>query len=476
MTVQLIQQLKSAEEIPGSYGLPFLGETLELFRTEELYYWKHFQRYGRVFKTRILGAKVAFLVGPDANRLVLREQADHFSSRLGWAFLEPLFGQGILLQDGEEHRTTRRLMYPAFHGRAIASYFDTIQSIVQDFLKDWGDRGTIPLTADFRKLTLIVASRLFLGTHTTREVEQTSQWFTQLMAGRLAILRLDTPFTVYGRSQQARRQLQAFLRKTIAERQQQGNLQESQDVLGLLLAAVDEDGNRLSEAEVIDQALLLLFAGHETTATLVSWLLFELGAHPEWRDRLRSEHAEVVGDQPLNLSHLKQLTQMTYVLKEAERLYPPVYGILRGVVKDIEYAGYHIPAGWYVDISPMLTHRLPELYTDPDRFDPERFAPPREEDKKHPFALVGFGSGPHSCLGFEFAQMEMKIVLSTLLRHYDWTVIPERDAIAKRWLRRDRSVERCVSGAALKELAQIAPIRQPSKIQDSLRAQVSFLK
>jgi len=119
-------------------------------------------------------------------------------------------------------------------------------------------------------------------------------------------------------------------------------------------------------------------------------------------------------------------------------------------VKDIEYAGYHIPAGWYVDISPMLTHRLPELYTDPDRFAPERFAPPREEDKKHPFALVGFGSGPHSCLGFEFAQMEMKIVLSALLRHYDWTVIPEWDAIA--------------------------PIRQPSKIQDSLRAQVSFLK
>ena len=440
-------QLKSAEDMPGNYGLPFLGKTLELFRTEELYYWRNFQRYGSVFKTRILGQKVAFLIGPDANRLVLMEQADHFSSRLGWAFLEPLFGQGILLQDGEEHRTTRRLMYPAFHGRAIASYFDTIQNIVQDFLKDWGN-STIPLTASFRKLTLIVASRLFLGTQTTREVEQTSQWFTELIDGRLALLRLDSPLTVYGRSQRARRQLQAFLRTTIAERQHQGNLQQSQDVLGLLLAAVDEDGNRLSEADVINQALLLLFAGHETTATLLSWLLFELGAHPEWRLRLRAEQAQVVGDKPLNLSHLKQFPQLTYALKEAERLYPPVYSIPRGVVKDINYAGYHIPAGWYVDISPMLTHRLPELYTEPDRFDPDRFAPPREEDKKHPFALVGFGSGSHACLGFEFAQMEMKIVLSTLLRHYDWTVTPERD---------------------------IAPVRQPSKIQDSLRAHVKTL-
>jgi cytochrome P450 len=338
-------------------------------------------------------------------------------------------------------------MYPAFHGKAIASYFDTIQTIVQNFLKDWGERGTIPLTSDFRKLTLIVASRLFLGTQTDSEVEQTSQWFTQLIAGRLALLRLDTPFTLYGRSQAARRKLQAFLRTTIAERQRQGNLQESRDILGLLLATEDEEGNRLSEVEVINQALLLLFAGHETTATLLSWLLFELGSHPEWRDRLRLEQAEVVGNEPLSLSHLKQFPQLTCALKEAERLYPPVYSIPRGVVKDIEYAGYHIPAGWYVDVSPMLTHRLPELYPNPELFDPDRFAPPREEDKKHPFALIGFGSGPHSCLGFEFAQMEMKIILSTLLRHYDWTVTPEREAIA--------------------------PVRQPSKIQDSLRAHIT---
>jgi len=110
--------------------------------------------------------------------------------------------------------------------------------------------------------------------------------------------------------------------------------------------------------------------------------------------------------------------------------YPPVYAYNRGVLKDIEYAGYRIPAGWLVTISPMLTHRLPELYTDPDRFDPDRFAPPREEDKKHPLALMGFGHGSHRCLGMEFAQMEMKIVLSTLLRHCDWTVKPDYSAIA----------------------------------------------
>ncbi|MCC5619801.1 cytochrome P450 [Nostoc sp. CHAB 5715] len=121
-----MRQLKSAEEMPGSYGLPILGETLEIFQDLELYLWRRFQQYGSVFKTSVMGRKRAYLIGPDANRLVLVEQAEHMSSRIGWYFLEPTFGNNILLQDGEEHRLTRRLMYPAFHGKAIATYFDTI--------------------------------------------------------------------------------------------------------------------------------------------------------------------------------------------------------------------------------------------------------------------------------------------------------------------------------------------------------------
>lgn len=444
-----IPQLKSAQDMPGSFGRLFGGETKELFKDEELFYWEHFKRYGPVFKSRIFGKNFAFLIGPDANRTILLEKADHLSTRLGWIFLEPIFGKGLLLLDGEEHRATRRLMFPAMHGRALSSYFDTIQEIVDDFFQDWAERGTIPLIEDFTNLSLTVAIRLILGTETKSEFDEVLQYFLGMLVGRRAKLKLDIPQTLYGRSQGARRKLQAFLRTKIAERQQRGNLQESKDFLGLLLAAVDEDGNRLSESEVIDQALMVLFAGHENPAVLVSWLMFELDAHPEWLARLRAEHAEVVGDGPINLSHLKQLPQLTNALKEVERLYPPVQNMSRGVLKDIDYAGYRIPAGWYVDISPLVTHRLPEIYTDPDSFDPDRFAPPREEDKKHPFALVGYGSGPHGCLGVQFAQMEMKIIFSKLLRHYDWTVTPTP--------------------------SEIVPVRQPSKFQESIEAQVKSL-
>ncbi|MEO0533733.1 MAG: cytochrome P450 [Cyanobacteria bacterium P01_A01_bin.123] len=427
-------------------GLPFLGETLEIFNTEERYYWRQFEQYGPIFKTHILGQNFAFLVGPEANRLVLQDQADHVSTTLGWKFVQQLFKDGLLFLEGEEHRRIRRLMYPAFHRRALVDYFTTMQRVVEGFIADWGNREQVPFKADFRELTLIIASRLFLGAQTNQQVVQTSQWFEELWAARLAILRLDVPFTLYGRSQIARRNLAEFLRPIIAERKRQSNPAESAegiDVLGLLLTATDEDGNHLSDQEVINQAIFFLFAGHETTASVLSWLLYELGSHPQWQATLRSELMAVAGSEPLQISHLNQLPQMGNVLKEIERLYPPVYGIPRGVVKDIEYAGYHIPAGWYINLSPMLTHYLPELFPNPTQFAPERFAPPREEDKRHPFALVGFGNGPHACLGMEFAQLEIKVVLATLLRRYTWQVSPDR--------------------------AAIAPVRQPSRLQNNLQ-------
>ena len=449
MTVQVLQRLKSADDMPGSFGKPFVGESKELFADDELFYWRRFERYGPIFKSCIAGRKFAYLMGPEANRLVMSDQADHFSTRLGWRFLEPLIGRGILLQDGQEHRATKRLMFPALHGRAIANYFDTIQQVTQDLLTEWGQQGTVSLIDEFGKFTTIVASRLFLGTETDGEIQQTSQWFGQMMRGLRGKIKLDIPQTLHGKSQQARRNLLEFVSGKIAARRQQDNLQECQDVLGMLLVATDEDGNHLSDTDVTNQALMLLLAGQDNPAMLLSWVLFELSNHSKWRDRLRTELDQVVGDAPLTLSHLGKLTQMSNVLKEAERLYPPVFGMARGVIKDVEYAGYLIPAGWMVDISPMITHRMPEIYSEPDRFDPDRFAPPREEDKRYPFSLVGFGGGTHTCIGLELAKLEMKVFLVSLLRQYDWTVTPD--------------------------LSEIAPILQPSKVQEDLQAQLTRL-
>jgi retinoid hydroxylase len=440
-------KLKPAEMMPGSFGLPIVGELIGfLTKREEFYRQKH-RDNGNIFKTSsLVFGKAVCLVDPAANRLVLKDGVDKISSRLGNKFLEPIVSTDtVLLQDGEQHRTSRKLILPVFHYQAIASYFDTIESVVTAAMADWGDRGTIDLNPELRKITLTVVVKIFLGSEKTEEIDRVSKWFTILVNSvRGSILKWDTPLTAYGRGQAARRKIVAYIRQIIQERAASGDLEQSTDVLSLLLNTVDEDGNKFTEMQVVNQAIGLLFAGSDTTSSLMSWLLFELGNRPEWRQRLREEQQQVMGNDSISMSHLRQLPNMTNAIKEGERLYPPAFAISRMAIADIEYGGYLIPAGWFIFIFPMLTHRLPEIYQDPDAFDPDRFAPPREEDKKYPYSLIGFGGGVHSCIGVELAQMEMKIMLSTLLQTYDWTVTPTT--------------------------AEISPVRRPFTMQKKLKA------
>lgn len=422
--------LKSVDAIPGNLGLPIVGNLVDTLRHRELFYWQRYWQHGKIFKLAVLTHKYVLLTGPEANRLVLGE-ANKLSARLGWKHLKPILSDDmILLQDGAEHRTSRRLILPVFHHQAIASYCETMQSLVQSAVADWGKQGTINLNDELRKLTLTVAVRIFLGSEKTEDIEQVRDWFTTLMEKtRFALVKWDMPFTSYGQGQMARRKIVEYVRKIIQERRECSDRDDAQDVLGLLLHTVDEDGQRFTEMQVINQAIGFLFAAHETTASLMSWVLFELGNRPEWREKLRNEYRGVVGDGAVEISHLRQLLQMTYVLKEGERLYPPLVFIIRGVLEDIEFSGYRIPAGWNVMVAPIFSHRLPEIYVEPDLFDPDRFAPPREEDSKHPYSLIGFGGGIHSCVGIEFAKMEMKLIVGILLDNYDLVSNPLPDGV-----------------------------------------------
>ncbi|WP_309744782.1 MULTISPECIES: cytochrome P450 [unclassified Chamaesiphon] len=425
----MAEKLKPADMMPGSFGLPLIGHTIGILAKQELFYWQQYQQYGNIFKISLPEAigfgKCACLIGPEANQLVLKDAADKLSSRLGNRSLEPIVSKDlVLLQDGAEHRASRKLILPIFHRQAIASYFDTIQEVVTETVASWGKLGTISLETEMRKLTLAIAVRTFLGSNKTEEIDRVSQWYVTLVNSTEGMVKWDNPLTFYGRGQSARRKIAEYVRQIIQDRIELGDLEKSKDVIGFLMSIVDEDGNKFTETQIINQAIGFLFAAHETTSSLMSWLMFELGNRPEWRQKLRTEQQQVASNEPLKLQQLRQLPQLSNVLKEGERLYPPAPALARAVVEDIEYAGYTIPAGWYVIIFASMTHQMPEIYKDPESFDPDRFAPLREEDKKYPYSLIGFGGGAHSCIGMEFANMEMKIILSTLLQKYDWTVTP----------------------------------------------------
>jgi retinoid hydroxylase len=176
----MTDKLKSADMMPGSYGLPIIGELIGFLLKREEFYWQKHQEHGNIFKTSsLVFNRAACLVGPAANRLVLKDQADKLSSRLGNQFIEFIVtNDTVLLQDGAQHRTSRKLILPVFLPQALASYFETIQSVVTEMTSDWGEQGMIDLSTELRKITMAIVVKIFLGSEKTEEIEQVSKWFT----------------------------------------------------------------------------------------------------------------------------------------------------------------------------------------------------------------------------------------------------------------------------------------------------------
>ncbi len=407
---------------PGQMGLPLLGETLQ-FVFDPKFVEKRYHQYGSIFKTKIIGRPTVYMVGPEAVEFVLSSHIDHFSWREGWPDnFKLLLGESLFVQDGEEHRRNRRLMMPALHGAALTNYVGTMESITQTYLHKWQQQREFIWFDEFKQLTFDIASQLLLGTNSGSDVARLSQLFTTLTNGMFALNPLRLPVTSLGKAIAARNQILQHLAQVVSTRKQH----PSKDVLSLLLQARDEEGNGMSDRQVIAQALLLLFAGHETTTSMLTMLCLELARHQEVLQKARTEQLELAQHGALNLEQLGRMPYLEQVLSEIERLHPPVGGGFRGVVKPFEFNGFYVPAGWQLIYSSLMTHQLPEIYPQPLQFDPERFSPQRQENKQRPFSLIGFGGGPRICIGIAFAKLEMKIVAAHLLRGYQWELLPNQ--------------------------------------------------
>lgn len=404
---------------PGSFGLPFIGETLSFLSDPEFADKRH-QKYGPIFKTQILGRPTVVMVGSEANRFILSTDMHRFSWREGWPnTFKELLGESLFLQEGEEHRRNRKLLMPAFHGPALANYLTSMEGIVQNYLEKWESLGTFTWFGELKQMTFDIASTLLMGSEPGPLTARLSQWFTELTAGLFSVP-LRWNWTTYGKALKARDQLLAHIEQAIIRRQQE----PAQDALGLLVQSRDEEGNGLSLEEIKVQALLMLFAGHETTTSMLTLMCMALAQHPDVLARARAEQQALAVEGGLTLEQLKQMSYLEQVLREVERLYPPVAGGFRGVVEEFEINGYTIPKGWQALYRINSTHKDRRVYTEPEQFDPDRFSPERAEHKKQEFSLVGFGGGPRICLGIAFAQMEMKIFAAHLLRHYTWELLP----------------------------------------------------
>ena len=185
----------------------------------------------------------------------------------------------------------------------------------------------------------------------------------------------------------------------------------------MLCETQDEDGNRFSDEDIVNHMIFLMMAAHDTSTSTATTMAYNLARHPDWQERCRDE-SDRLGDGPLDIESLEKLESLDLVMNESIRIVTPVQWAMRQTVRDTELLGYYIPQGTNVIAYPGMNHRLPEIWTDPLKFDPDRFTEPRNEHKKHRYAFTPFGGGAHKCIGMVFGQLEIKTILHRLLRRY----------------------------------------------------------
>jgi cytochrome P450 len=381
------------------------------------------QTYGPIFK-RVgneeshASREFVFMVGPEANRFVLHTHRDHFSHDLGWTPLVGYdLGKGLLNMDDPEHAVHRKMWNPAFTQAYMAAYIPLIQQVIARRTATWVERGVVNVYDEAREITFDIAAGALAGFETGDAVDQMRVRFYTLLHGFDPSS--DTMDTFFQRRNAARNELVAMLMTMIAERRRLPATEQPRDVLSLIVHAKDEQGQSLSDTQVLGHLNILLVAGHETTTTLAAWALQLLATQPEHRERLEAEVAATLnGSDQLTVENVRGLRHMDNFVKETGRLYSPVFNVPRGVVKEFEFNGYTVPKGTQVRLALAAGHHLPNVWSDAERFDPDRFAPPREEDKRQQYALVTFGGGPRICIGINFAQIEVKALLAHIVRYY----------------------------------------------------------
>lgn len=370
-------------------------------------------KYGDVFTLSVFGRPNVFLIGPMWHRFVLRDRAEWFSAKEGNLDVgTALLGDSLLYSDGDDHFRKRSLLAPAFGTRSMAEYFDTMREIVSAELRGWHLLSNIDVYERCRRVSLEVMGRVLLGISFGADVDRVDAEIRRVGQGLYADRVSRWPWGTFGRARRARGSLAGRV-SAIGDRAGDNSRTRFLGLLAKRRAVAG--GTRFVSDEIID----FLFAGTDTTSALMAWAVWYISQDARVLAKIEAElHVSHAG----TLDELKRLAYLDAVVSEVLRLKPPVYFIPRMAVRDVEAGGFLIPKGWLVNVAPILAHRLPEFFSQPQVFDPERFLPPRSEQVRTPYAFIGFGSGPKGCIGALFAEVETKLFLVTLLSLYRLSV------------------------------------------------------
>lgn len=406
--------------IPGDNGLPLIGYTFDFLRDLPALVNRMQARYGDVFRYRAVMMDVITLLGPDANEFVLKDPEQNFSSKLAWdVVLEELFPNGLMLRDFDNHRLHRKILQGAFKKNVMERYVGQMSQLFAAALPHWKQGQELRFFDAIKQLLLESGARIFLGMDMGKEAAKVNAAFIAAVDATLAIVRMPIPGNHWWKGLRGRRYLESFIGSRVAQKR----ASTTADFFTQICHAKGDDGEVLNDQEVIDHMIFLLFAAHDTTTSSLTSLVYRLAKHPEWQQALRDEFNRI-GKEHLEYDDLEKMEKTALVFRETLRMHPPLPTIPRRAIRDIEFNGFRIPKNASVGIVPLHTHFMPEYWSHPEQFDPERFNDERAEHKKHFYQWVPFGGGHHKCLGLNFAEIQSKVFLYHFLRRYEVSIKP----------------------------------------------------
>jgi len=338
-----------------------------------------------------------------------------------------VIGDGISSSEGDFHRHQRKLMSPPFQPRHIASYAEIMSYYGEHMQQTWTDGTVIDVNQHMTNLTMSIIGKALFDADVFTETDELGAAMTVVMAyfshgvSTLLPLPYSWPTPRNRRTHKAMQVLRTRIQRFIDERR--NNPAERNDFLSILLQARDEDDKPMSNEQVMAECLTLFVAGHETTATALSWTWYLLCQHPEKYRQVQQEVDRVLQGRTPTYDDLAHLPYCLQVFKEAMRLYPPAYIMSRQALHEVEIDGYRVPKGWVVLLAPYTLHRREDSFPEPEKFDPERFTPEREKQLPR-YAYLPFGAGPRICLGMYFAMMEGHLLLATLAHRISFSLVP----------------------------------------------------
>lgn len=404
-------------DIPGESGMPIFGHTFKMLKDPISFGAYMRGKYGDVYRANSFFRHNVSMHGPEANEFMLMDRDKNFSSELGWdPYLGKLFPKGLMLLDFDEHKAHRHIMATAFKTAPMKGYLERLNAEMPKRITEWGETGSFKFYDAIKKLSLDMATTVFLGLDPDADSSKINTALTDMVSASMGIVRVPIPGTIMARGVKGRKFMVDFLMQEIPNRR---GIKQS-DIFTQLCNAEDDDGNSFSDQEIVDHMIFLWMAAHDTVTSSVTTMVYELGKSPEWQDKLREEIKSLgLNSDALPYEKINKLVLTEYAFKESLRKNPPVPATPRMTVRDVEFKGHVMPKGTIVGVSAVATHRDPNVWPEPDAFDPMRFSPEGGAKTRHRYAWIPFGGGAHMCVGLHFAYMQMKVIMTHLLPHFD---------------------------------------------------------